>query len=100
MAWVCDGCRTYTTDAAQKACPTCGVVRKFTLLAAPGETPEPVPDAPTTVQNRYGHGAHQTRNFAQPEVQSVGWEHFVRPLLIVIAVLLGSAGLIYFAAGR
>ena len=100
MPWVCDGCRTYTTDAAEKACPTCGVLRKFTLLAAPGATPDPVPDAPTTVQNRYGHGAHQTRNLAQPEIQTVGWEGFVRPLLIVIALIFGTAGLLYVAYGR
>jgi len=97
MPWACDGCRTYTTDAAEKACPACGVARKFTLLGAPGETPEPVADAPTTVQNRYGHGAHQTRNLAQPEIQSVGWEGFVKPLLVVIGFILGVAGVIYFA---
>ena len=100
MPWVCDMCRTYTTAAAEKACPACGVARKFTLLAAPGETPEPVPDAPTVLQNRYGHGEHQTRNFAQPEIQTVGWEGFVRPLLIVIGFILATAGLLYFAYGR
>ena len=100
MPWACDQCRTYTTDAAEKACPTCGVERKFTLLAAPGATPDPVPDAPTTLQNRYGHGAHQTRNLAQPEIQAVGGEGFVKPLLVVIAVILGVAGVIYFVAGK
>ena len=100
MPWACDECRTYTTDPADKACPTCGVARKFTLLAAPGATPDPVPDAPTAVQNRYGHGAHQTRNLAQPEIQSVGWEGFVKPLLVVIGLILAVAGAIYFAAGK
>ena len=97
MPWVCDACREYSAEPANSPCPKCGVARKFTLLAPPGETPEPVPDAPTTVQHRYGHGAHQTRNFKQPEIHDVAWESFVVPLGVVLGVIFAVAAVVYIA---
>jgi hypothetical protein len=96
MPWVCETCREYTQNEAEKPCPKCGRERKFTLLSAPGAEPEPVADAPTTLQNRYGHGDHQTRNSAQPYVQDPGWEGFVYPLLVVLGFIAFIAGFVYY----
>lgn len=89
MPWVCEPCREYTTDEADKACPTCAAPRKFTLLCKPGDTPDALAGVATTVQDRYGNDDHQAeqKSGGVGRMTTGAWATFLVPAGVVVFVV-------------
>ncbi|MGL6073468.1 MAG: hypothetical protein ACRC8S_04820 [Fimbriiglobus sp.] len=86
MPRLCEPCRWHTADDSVTVCSSCGGPVKFTLLAPPGEKPEPIaglPGSPEMAEKRVGF-----KDFFRGKTGKILGGAIVLGLVVVSAMLL------------